>query len=199
MIKTILFDWGGVFRGQAKFSTFIHKMCKKYNVTDFERIKKEAHLLWHDAKLSQISSQIFFENLSEEFNLTPKEFENELIQNFKYNKELVEIAKKLKSKGYKIGVFTNNIKEWFEENLKEMGMENFFDYTITSYDYKLAKPQKEIYEKVLEIVNCEANEIVFIDDLERNLFLAKKLGFQTILYIGNEKLMEELENVGIKI
>jgi putative hydrolase of the HAD superfamily len=50
--------------------------------------------------------------------------------------------------------------------------------TLVSYQVKLMKPEKEIYEVFLAKFNLIAEECLFIDDLEENLEGARKLGIQ---------------------
>lgn len=42
------------------------------------------------------------------------------------------------------------------------------------------KPEEEIYYKLLEKLKLSSGEVIFLDDLGRNLKAAKTLGFQTI-------------------
>ena len=55
-------------------------------------------------------------------------------------------------------------------------------YTFTSYNLGLLKPDPEIYKTVKEKLGVEFNEIMFIDDKEKNVMSAKNLGIHGIVY-----------------
>ena len=102
-----------------------------------------------------------------------------------------------------IGILSNHSKEWshyiysemsngrvaklFEKNLFTTGSHSS-DLIIWSCDVNLAKPEAEIYELMIRRVqqqvgqDIQPGDICFIDDKDRNLEVAKKLGIHTILY-----------------
>lgn len=71
------------------------------------------------------------------------------------------------------------------------------DGGILSYRDKLIKPQREIYQLLLERYGLKAEESVFLDDTEKNLSGAEKLGIRTILFQSREQAVEDLEKLGV--
>lgn len=65
---------------------------------------------------------------------------------------------------------------------------DFFDHAYLSYEMKMVKPTNEIFEKILELEQVPANECLFLDDGEKNILQAKKLGIQTYWVEPNENL-----------
>lgn len=57
--------------------------------------------------------------------------------------------------------------------------EDYFDHIYLSYDLKLLKPGKEIFQEVLRRERLEASETLFIDDSSANCAAASALGIQT--------------------
>lgn len=57
----------------------------------------------------------------------------------------------------------------------------------------LEKPDPKIYEYLLEKVRLPAQDIVFIDDLPKNVEAAKRMGIDAILFVSQAQLQEELE------
>ena len=57
---------------------------------------------------------------------------------------------------------------------------------FVSYELKCLKPDVKIYQKMIEKLNCKPNEIIFIDDKEKNVIGAKSLGINGIVYKNNE-------------
>ena len=100
---------------------------------------------------------------------------------------------KLKEKGYKLYILSNFHREAFLEIERKCEFEKYFDGKVVSYDVKLLKPEKEIYEELLKKYNLNPEETLFIDDTLANTEGAEKLGISTIHLINKEKLKEELE------
>ena len=70
---------------------------------------------------------------------------------------------------------------------------------IVSSGYSgFVKPDKRAYDLVLKELSEDPANCLFIDDLERNLPPAKKLGMKTILFSTQENLEKELRALGIK-
>lgn len=55
-----------------------------------------------------------------------------------------------------------------------------------------SKPNIEIYQNLINKYQINVKETIFIDDTNKNIISANKLGFQTILFndIGQLKLLE---------
>ncbi len=56
---------------------------------------------------------------------------------------------------------------------------DYFDKLYLSYEMKLCKPDKEIFEQLLKEENIAPNEALFLDDGKHNIETAKLLGIQT--------------------
>jgi FMN phosphatase YigB (HAD superfamily) len=91
-----------------------------------------------------------------------------------------------------VGV-TNTIPENARERLGS-GVYGVFHHVIKSCDPKInsRKPDMRIYEKAIEISGADPREgIIFIDDMERNLPPAEKLGMATHLFTTYENLVDD--------
>ena len=77
---------------------------------------------------------------------------------------------------------------------------DFIPYTdggILSYEVKLIKPEREIYEMLLSRYDLKAEECVFVDDRKRNCEGAEKVGIKAILFENKEQVENELALLGI--
>lgn len=68
---------------------------------------------------------------------------------------------------------------------------------FASCDLGLAKPDPEIYLQVAKRLGVAPDKCIMIDDLERNLEGASKIGMKGILFQGAGKLADELANQGL--
>ena len=55
-------------------------------------------------------------------------------------------------------------------------------YRFYSFDLKMLKPNNDIYKEVVSRLNCSFDEVVFIDDKEKNIIAASDLGIYSILF-----------------
>lgn len=97
--------------------------------------------------------------------------------------DTVQIINELKNIGYKVGLLSNlRLMDYrrYEQQIKEIN----FDYVFLSYEMKCIKPSKDIYLKVIDTLNCEANKIIFFDDDKKNVNGAKLVGINAYQSTG---------------
>lgn len=122
------------------------------------------------------------------------EHEAESIREFPYAKEWV---KSFKDKGYKCYVLSNYPKRTFEKTCSERSFETYMDGTVYSYAVQMIKPEKEIYQTLLEKYDLIPEDCVFIDDNLANVEAAKRLQIHAIPFTTKENVEQELEKLGI--
>lgn len=106
--------------------------------------------------------------------------------------ESVKILTALKSKGFPIYGLSNWSAETFPIARKRYQVFELLDDYVVSGDIKLIKPGREIFEYSLKKFGKTAQECLFIDDAEPNIFTAKELGFDTIHFRSPDQLKSEL-------
>ena len=62
---------------------------------------------------------------------------------------------------------------------KTFRVEDYFEHIFLSYEMKMAKPDEEIFRKVLDDAGLDPKETFFIDDSETNCLTARSLGIST--------------------
>ena len=122
------------------------------------------------------------------------EHEKEAIREFPYAKEWV---KKFKDKGYRCYVLSNYPKRTFEMTCSERSFEQYMDGTIYSYAVQMIKPEKEIYQTLLESYDLIPEECVFLDDNLANVEAARKIGIRALHFQTKEEAEEQLRQLGV--
>ncbi|MFX0035296.1 MAG: HAD family hydrolase [Candidatus Hermodarchaeota archaeon] len=113
--------------------------------------------------------------------------------------ENVKILYNLKSNGYRVYILSNYIQEAFKYVKNKYNFISIFDGVVISGNVKVMKPEIEIYQKLVDKYKIVPEECVFIDDIESNLFQARRMGMKTIFYLPNTNLSEELKKIGINL
>ena len=111
----------------------------------------------------------------------------------------VEVLKKLKQNGYKVYYLSNFHLAAFEYVTKKHDFFRIFDGGVVSYKEKLLKPEKEIYEKIVDKYDLEPSQTVFIDDMKENVKAAIRSGLKVILLKNPKDLKIELEKLNVNI
>ena len=105
-----------------------------------------------------------------------------------------EFCETVKGRGYGIYVLSN-ASDLFYKYFPNLLPLDFFDGIFVSSDYKMLKPDEEIYRTFLEKFGLMADECLFIDDREENVIGAKAVGFNGFVFSGDYGRIIELLKV----
>lgn len=208
-IKSIVFDNNGVLV-IGKYS--IKEMRRHKTIGVHKYMAKKLGLSldsWFDAidtpyAMSiegKISKSRVVSIIAKNVNTTPKKlinlFRKAYSKIFKENKRLFKIAFKLKDKGYKIGILSD---QWaLSKEFLISKKTKRFNLKIVSCDVGVRKPNIKIYKLLIKKLGLKAEEILFIDDRKWNIDGAKKAGLKTILFKNNPCFIKDLKKFGIEL
>lgn len=200
MIKAIIFDICGIVIDESATQSR-ELLAEKFNfkAEDFSSFAKKNI----EKSFKGWPGKEFFSALVKEagINAKPEELYSSWLEarnkTSKINNKIRNLILKLK-KNYFIGCLTNTtiLNDKSRARIEAYKM---FDIVIRSTSLKAMKPEKEIYEKLLEKLAKEEikpGEIVFIDNKQEYLAPAEKLGIKTIFYKDYSQLAEELIRMG---
>ena len=101
----------------------------------------------------------------------------------------------LKKKGYKIYILSNYSDELFHMHTKGALFLDLLDGGIVSYQVHALKPDREIYEILLDKYGLKAEECLFFDDRADNVEGARNVGIQAVQVTSRAMLNETLEKM----
>ena len=185
-IKTIIFDLGAV----------LLSINYKLTITEFAKLgvknadsfysKEVQKNLFNELETGKISADSFLKLLQKE---TENASKNEV--RIAWNamllalpKERIELLKKLKQ-DFPIYLLSNTNSIHISEFRKKIGESkyqefyNLFDKVYYSHEIGFRKPNKEIFQLILDENNLNADEVLFIDDSPQHIEGAKNLGIKT--------------------
>lgn len=87
---------------------------------------------------------------------------------------------------YKLAL-VSNCPVGFSDFLKHFDLAQFFERTILSYEVRVGKPERRIYQEALEGLGLEPSECVFVSDEISDLEGAAEIGLRTILVRQGER------------
>ncbi|MCC7356779.1 MAG: HAD family hydrolase [Candidatus Doudnabacteria bacterium] len=189
-INWIFFDVGGVLSDESRYFNFRVNIdldiIKKYKP---EVTRQDILNIW--PKISAIQSELdesvfrwFIPEAADEAIAEMRERKQSgpsYTEQQQIRPEAAAVAYEL-SKKYKLGLIANQHNA-IKEKLTTAGVLKYFQHTSISDDYKLEKPNPEIFRITLNEVGADASNSVMIDDnIERSLIPAKQIGMTTVWY-----------------
>ena len=183
MIKNIVFDFGDVFINLDKEATF--KRLKELGVNEFTIELLE---LAKQYEMGMITTQEFVNTFKSHFPyISETDFKNawnSMLLDFPLYR-LSFLKSLANSKKYRIFLLSNTNdlhiswiqKTWGRKLFSEF--KNCFEKFYLSHEIHLRKPNKNIYEFVIESNKLTPEETFFVDDTEENTVVANKLGIKT--------------------
>ncbi len=202
MIKAIIFDMGGVMLAGDINTVYTH-LAQSLGLKKPELILPLLKKYRFGQMSGQISGRDFGKILKDHFDLKLSIEEilelwrKAFLAKMKPNRALYALVEKLKAK-YQVALFSDVSDLHMQINRKK-GWYGPFPLVLLSCEEGLVKPQQEFYELLLKRLGLTAPQCVYIDDTKENLDMPQKLGFQTIHFQNNRKLLRALKKLDVKI
>lgn len=194
MIKNIIFDLGNV----------IINYNQKKIINNFTQNEEEEKYIfdeifnapeWALMDLGDITNNEAIEIINKrnnfKYEVLTQNFLNEWYKQQPVNRDIVEIAKKLKNKGYNLFVLSNMANQTYEYFKND---EFFLLCTgiVISAQEHVKKPEEKIYRLLLDRYGLNADECLFIDDDDsgKNYETANRIGIK-----GRRIMPNQVEDV----
>lgn len=183
MIKNLIFDFGGVLLPISEL-----KARKAFSELGAKESMIEDQTVLHQYEKGEISTKKFEKTI--QAHLFRKVFLDDIgvawnaLIDSEISSETISFLKSLKGK-YRIFLLSNTNELHINAIKESSGIftySNFlrqFEKTYYSYEIGMRKPDAEIFEKVLQENDLEADETFYIDDAKQHVSSAEKLGIHT--------------------
>jgi epoxide hydrolase-like predicted phosphatase len=109
------------------------------------------------------------------------------------NHELFDYYRALRERGLRLGILTNNVREWEPLWRSKLPIDEIFEDVVDSAFVGMRKPEPEIYALALERLGVESGECAFVDDLQVNVDAARELGFHAVHFRDTSQAIAELD------
>jgi len=186
-IRFIYFDVGGVVMLDFSKTNKWNEMWDGIGIKSGDRPRLEKIFREEESKFCSggKSSETFVNILKNDFGITVPEnysFLDEFVNRFEPNTELAKILVELK-KRFSIGLLTNMYPDMLNRIIKRKLLPDIdWDVVIDSSTVGLIKPQDEIFNYAAEKARVTVKEILFVENSQKHVDKARKLGWNTLLY-----------------
>jgi epoxide hydrolase-like predicted phosphatase len=195
MIKNVIFDIGNVLIS-FKPADFLDKMgypenAKNIILRDIFKSKE-----WQLIDNGDLSTGEAIDSIASRSSLTRQEIID--IFNLRINilhpiDRNIKLLPSLKKRGFKLYFLSNFPSDIFNDVFEVYPFFSFFDGGIISARVKASKPDKKIFEILLNKYSILPYECLFIDDLEQNVKTAESIGMTGIWLYDSVELSDLIE------
>lgn len=191
-IKAVVFDAGGVI---DDWQTPFRKYFKKFG-RELETILKETEEVTIRSELGEMTIDEFCQQFMAKIGLANKWMELRKIMPMEFipHKQVLDLIKELKL-NYRLALLTNAQKGSVDALDALWNIKQYFEVIIDSSVVKIRKPDVRIYKILLNQMALTPQECLYIDDMNTNIAVAKKLGFRTILFVEPSRSVNKIRKV----
>jgi putative hydrolase of the HAD superfamily len=153
-------------------------------ITDFEtgRISEEEFSTAFAARLSEASGK----------EIEPANLVARVFGGVKLEESMLNAVARAREAGLKTALLSNS---WGLDLYPKDRFAQLFDAIVISGEVGLRKPDRAIFDLLLEQLQLPAAACIFVDDHPGHLQAAAELGFATLLHVTPERTIEELEEL----
>lgn len=201
MIKAICFDLDGVYFTEKGKKAFHNALVKMVGDED-----KVVHFLYKSEEMSKfcsgkLSEEDFWQRGREYLglDLSDGEFRQLWVREYEIDKQVRGVVLKAKEKGYIASICSNNNPARIKALEQRFGFLRDFDVAVFSYQEGVFKPDKKIFQALINKAGVKAEEIVYSDDNPERIQGARDLGMTAFVYKDFSQFLDELKKIGVDL
>lgn len=200
MLKAICFDLDGVYFTSAGMQEFAKKLGTLCGNEEKARQAVFASDEMKAFKQGNLSEENYWCYVNDFLGLTLSldKYKKLLGEKYEVNKDVETYASKLRGTGYKTCICSNNFVTRINVLQEKFRFLDNFDVVVLSYQVGVTKPDKAIFQALVDKAKVRPSEIFYSDDSEEKLAGAEELGINVSLYTGFEGFIKTLEDLGAR-
>lgn len=199
MISTLIFDLGGVLIENSSKEMFSHfeKVLGLPYETLYPVVLKHWKL-WEKGLMSESELwHLVGTDLGQTLSPGQTLWRDSYTPLYREKKGMFAVLETLKQKGYNTALLSN-IEEPIKEFIVSKNYQNL-DVFVFSCEVKMSKPDREIYNYTLELLQVHPQHAVFIDDRKENVDAAQEIGMQGIHFVDEQSFIQDLHTLGVSL
>jgi putative hydrolase of the HAD superfamily len=169
-----LFDFFGVISSEVA-PVWFEKYLPEYDIAEL----RSKYVL--DADLGKTPVSVLYATLAELSNQSPDEVARQWRELAVINQEVVRVLKTL-TEDNRVALLSNSPAEFIRPILQQHNLEALFEVIVISGEVGMVKPNLDIYLYILDKLNANPEDVLYIDDNDTNIEVAHSLGMNTLLY-----------------
>ena len=194
-ITTVIFDYGGVISHPQDIEALFKKIFRSSKKASFSDFRNSYINNRREYDRGMITATEYWNSIGTDLSI---EMDNDFIEKlvaedikswFNINEEMIEFIFEIRNKVKHISLLSNiniDCARYLRSNYEWL---HKFDSIIFSCDFKILKPDEDIYKICLNSIYDKANNCLFIDDSGENVKAGENIGINGHRFsnIGNLK------------
>ncbi len=200
-ITTLFLDIGGVLLSDGWGHEFRHKAAEKFHL-DIPEMEKRHSLMFVTFEEGRITLDEYLDRVVfySKHDFTRAEFKDFMFSLTTPDLEMIAFIKKIKWQyGLKIIAVSNEARELNAYRINTFKLNEIFDFFVSSCYVHLRKPDAAIFRMAIDGAQVPVDEIVFIDDVQMFVDVAKDLGITGIHHTDYLSTSKALADLGLTI
>ena len=196
-IRALILDYGGVISQPQNPENVSHILqILKQAGSGFPEVYRRQRSQYDRA---QISGEQYWLNIAQHYGLEPHGFDlarlvQEDVQSWtQLNAAMLQLITEARRKIHRLAMLSNMTRDTLAFMSSHYGWLELFDVLCFSCELGVAKPDREIYETCLRMLQVSAQACLFVDDSVRNVSAAREAGMSAILFTSFAGFKQELE------
>jgi HAD superfamily hydrolase (TIGR01509 family) len=196
-LSVLAFDLGGVLfsDGTKEFLEYVHRAYGA-DIARAEELLNGA--LGSSYREGKVTRSEFWSTFRRELSLSAPEDELEArwIDGYRLDEGTRDLIQELSSR-YDLYYLSDNVAERVEAVERRYHFLRLFKGGVFSHEVGVRKPERRIYQLLLERTRVAAPQVLYVDDKDWALVPAAQLGMTTVLFHDSKQLRHELRRVGV--
>ena len=200
-VTTLFLDIGGVLLTNGWGHDFRMLAAAKFklDINELETRHQLAFVTYEEGRITMdeyLNRVVFWQK---------RDFSSAQFQQFMFGQsapyaEMIEYIQQLKAKYHlKIAVVSNEARELNDHRINKFQLGSFVDFFISSCFVQLRKPDAAIFKLALDIAHVRPENVIYIDDVEMFVDVARDLGIASIHHKDHLSTSAALASMGLNL
>ncbi len=200
-ITTLFVDIGGVLLTNGWDHTMREQAAREFGL-DYDDMNERHHLTfdtYEEGKLTldEYLSRVVFHA---ERRFTREHFKAFMFAQSRPDQEMINLIRNLKTTYHlRVASVSNEGRELTVHRIQTFALNNFIDFFVSSCFVHFRKPDADIYRIAIDIAQAQPEDIVYIEDRQMFVEVAKSLGLRAIHHVDYATTREALSGYGLAL
>ncbi len=200
-VKALLLDIGEVLltKGWGRHSR--QKSAVHFGL-DYDEMQDRHALVFHIYEEGRISLEEYLKRVVFHCprSFTYQQFTDFIYEQSKPYPDMMKFVAALKAEyGLKTVALSNEGREIMEYRIKKFNLASVIDFFVCSCYVSTEKPDPAIFGFAMDQVQLHKEEVIYIDDTELHVEVARELGIPAIKHVDHASTREKLVSFGLEL
>lgn len=200
-VTTILTDIGGVLLTNGWDRAARRRAAEVFHL-DFDEMDERHHLTFATFEVGKISLDEYLKRLVfyEDRPFTRRDFQEFIFAQSHPHPEMIDLLGGLRKRyRLKLAAVTNEGREIMEFRMRKFALGSFLDFIVASSFVHFRKPDPDIWKIAIDLAQVPVEEIVYIEDRQLFVDVARDLGIRGIRHVDAASTREKLAALGLTL